>query len=824
MGDREETSDVVTDTSFSPAREVSCRVINSIFKYMDTIGCDTTHLLNELPYSKQYLTNPFNWVSYSLRDKICDRVAELNNDESIMYKVGLATPKLKSLGGFEHLVRLLGSPKLAYKSVPKYTRFFDRAFQFKVNIIGDNQAIVTVSLPKEYQPSVHACYYTQGILAAIATLWGYPAAEVRETQCMCQPSEGRLGQQKRYGADICQYRVAWQSVGPWFRSPFVKLQTPDEIPETVSELENQFLIMEERNAELFQRNTELAKVREIALGINSVRTVDDVYRLVVELTRDIPGVRFVIIQQVDESGQYLTTPYYSKIRRESIRKTLKAMGFDLDRQLGKKPTSRKLLLPIAKIKVAQDYLANPRIIVKEHLYEVLSDLWPVKLCDTIQNVIGVKKFVIVPIVAESQKDTALVVFLDSEIHWEILEMVAAHCVTAINNVSMLETQGKTLQSLVESQKMLHFTLESIAEGITVTDLKGNITQMNEAAVCMHGYTNKDELIDKSALKLIAEKDHARAMESIRKTLKSGYSGTIEYTFLRKDGSEFSAELNAAVIKDASGKPKGFVSTTRDITERKRLFEQLQELYESEKKQREELKAEQEARGQFLHVLTHELKTPLTPLFASAEILKDLYATQADSIELRLANSILNGTQTLISRLDDLLDLARFSVGSFTIQAKIMDFRVLLKTTVASFQPQADIKRQSFHIDLPRNLPKIMGDNSRLEQVILNLLSNASKFSPEGSCITVKARVKRGELFVQVIDQGIGLSPEEQERIFKPYHRVEQDRQHFSGLGLGLSIARQIVEAHGGKIYVESQFGKGSTFSFSLPLNEPRTKR
>ena len=123
----------------------------------------------------------------------------------------------------------------------------------------------------------------------------------------------------------------------------------------------------------------------------------------------------------------------------------------------------------------------------------------------------------------------------------------------------------------------------------------------------------------------------------------------------------------------------------------------------------------------------------------------------------------------------------------------------------------------------RSLPKIMGDNSRLEQVIFNLLSNAGKFSPEGSCITVKARVKRGELFVQVIDQGIGLSSEEQERIFKPYHRVEQDRQHFSGLGLGLSIARQIVEAHVGKIYVESQLGKGSTFSFSLPLNGPGTK-
>jgi len=102
-------------------------------------------------------------------------------------------------------------------------------------------------------------------------------------------------------------------------------------------------------------------------------------------------------------------------------------------------------------------------------------------------------------------------------------------------------------------------------------------------------------------------------------------------------------------------------------------------------------------------------------------------------------------------------------------------------------------------------------------VLINLLSNATKFSPENSSITVRARAEGSELVVEVEDHGTGLSEEEQERVFKPYHRVEQDRQRFTGLGLGLAISKQIVEAHGGRIRVESQLGRGSTFSFSLPV-------
>ncbi len=239
----------------------------------------------------------------------------------------------------------------------------------------------------------------------------------------------------------------------------------------------------------------------------------------------------------------------------------------------------------------------------------------------------------------------------------------------------------------------------------------------------------------------------------------------------------------------------------------RMLESLQELYEKERKEREELIEEGKARAQFIHILAHELRTPLTPLMTSTEMLKDLLASEKKMRQCnKLADAALSSVKTLASRLDDLLDIARYTVGAFTIECQSMDIKVLLEEVASRFGAMVEENKQLLNVNVPPDLPPINADPNRLEQVIVNLLSNAVKFSPAGGCIELKARIDNGKLLVSVSDQGSGLSPEEQERIFKPYHRVEQDRQRLPGLGLGLAIAKQIIEAHGGKIYVESQRG------------------
>ena len=120
-------------------------------------------------------------------------------------------------------------------------------------------------------------------------------------------------------------------------------------------------------------------------------------------------------------------------------------------------------------------------------------------------------------------------------------------------------------------------------------------------------------------------------------------------------------------------------------------------------------------------------------------------------------------------------------------------------------------------DLPDSLPPINADAQRLEQVLRNLLINAVKFTPSGGSITLRTNKQNASLVVEVQDSGIGIPKEEQARLFEPYYRAEADRQHFQGLGLGLSLSKQIIELHGGRIWVTSEVGKGSTFAFSLPL-------
>ena len=128
------------------------------------------------------------------------------------------------------------------------------------------------------------------------------------------------------------------------------------------------------------------------------------------------------------------------------------------------------------------------------------------------------------------------------------------------------------------------------------------------------------------------------------------------------------------------------------------------------------------------------------------------------------------------------------------------------------------------LDVPPSVPMVNGDREHLDQVLLNLISNAMKFSGEGTKIRVKLRQKGADLVVSIKDNGPGITEEEQMRIFTPYYRLEADRQRFPGLGLGLTVSKHLVEQHGGKIWVESELEKGSTFFFSLPVAEQEAAR
>ncbi len=718
---------------------VSCRVANSILKYLDSLGYDAISITGRLPVSYEYLSNSLNWISADIRDTLATRAVELTNDEKIMYRVGLATPRLSPINGFEYLIRFLGNPERAYKKVPQYAHLFDKSTLFDIEISGEGQATVIFSLLEGGRMSKHACYYAQGVLAAIPTVWGLPPASVQETQCMLD-EESNSESNPLQDFKQCIYKMTW--VVPEKKTLKLKdrlLRRSPGATDTLKKLEENFHQLDEKNAELISRNTQLSIIREIALSIDSVRTSDQVLELVVEKTRDIPGIRFALVFELDGKTGMIDIPYFSKARGP-IARELKAIGFDPETYLGRNPANRTFVFSIDRIDTAMDLVRQPRVIIKQHLYEFTGRALPRTLSDTIERVLGVKSVILVPIIIDGKLIASMMFLTTGKVPTDILEMAAAHCATALKNVQKTESlemknrelsainiitsrisylhgldaqlkgaldeilkifsangasihlisndgkyldmvaqkgmpefvavmtrhfpiehsaadrflnsrlafvmgdmsqftsnneeyktvvddihnipyittriewggsikgililvryrnepftgmdtslfvtianqiaiclENNQLQSAVSaSEERLNMIFQSTAEGIIEIDLDGRIIRVNQAVVHMHGYDRPEEVTGLSIYDLISETDRKLALNAKGNTLNTGSSTIMEFSFRRKDGTLFCGEASASLIRDAAGNPSGFVTVTRDVTDRKKAEEALRE--------------------------------------------------------------------------------------------------------------------------------------------------------------------------------------------------------------------------------------------------------
>jgi PAS domain S-box-containing protein len=367
-------------------------------------------------------------------------------------------------------------------------------------------------------------------------------------------------------------------------------------------------------------------------------------------------------------------------------------------------------------------------------------------------------------------------------------------------------------ALADEATRRRILVDQSRDGIVVLDQSGKVYETNKRFAEMLGYTPQ-EVTQLCVWDWEYQFTRSRLLEMLRSVDEAG--DHFETVHRRKDGTFYDVEIstNGAVC---SGQ-KLIFCVCRDITERKHMEQTVLGLYEKEKKQKEELQEEARTRGLFIDVLAHELRTPLTPILSSTSMLRDLLAKNENNILKKLALNIQNSAQTLAGRLEELLEVARYSRGTFKLKKQATDVNGFVEGVITRFKPTLEPNKQQLIQIIPGGLPQIEMDQSRIEQVLINLLSNAGKFAP-GTDITLEIKADNDQLLFSVIDTGIGISKEEQARIFQPYHRVEQDRQQFPGIGLGLAVCKQIVEAHGGKIWVKSERGKGSTFTFSLPVN------
>jgi PAS domain S-box-containing protein len=379
------------------------------------------------------------------------------------------------------------------------------------------------------------------------------------------------------------------------------------------------------------------------------------------------------------------------------------------------------------------------------------------------------------------------------------------------------TARKELErALQHSETRFRATFENAAVGMAHVGLDGRWLLVNRRLCQLLGYTHA-ELMPLSFRDLThpddLEQDLALAGQVHRGEIPTY---TMEKRYRRKNVDYFWGELTVSLLRDERGEPLNFISVIKDISERKRVTDELQA-------SRAIAVDALRSKDQFFAALSHELRTPLNPVML---LTGDAIADPATPDHLREAFQTIESAVMQQTRLiDDLLDLARVTGGKLALHRESMELRRFLQSIVVSLR--ADASRKGIVLEL-RGVPGpvlIDADEGRMRQVFANVVGNALKFTPQNGSVAVELSIdsERREAVVAVIDTGLGMSAEEQGRIFQRFSQGEHARSapgKFGGLGLGLTIAKGLVEQHGGTMSAYSAGShQGSTFTLRFPLAE-----
>jgi signal transduction histidine kinase len=216
-------------------------------------------------------------------------------------------------------------------------------------------------------------------------------------------------------------------------------------------------------------------------------------------------------------------------------------------------------------------------------------------------------------------------------------------------------------------------------------------------------------------------------------------------------------------------------------------------------------------------MSHELRTPLNAIIGFSEILSEKMFGDINEKQTEYVQDILESGRHLLSLINDILDLSKVEAGRMELEATDFDLPSAIDNALTLVRERAARRGITLRRTIDDRLGMLRGDERKVKQVLLNLLSNALKFTPEGGRIDVSAHLQDGTAEVAVADTGVGIAPEDQEAVFEEFRQVGTADKKVEGTGLGLALSRKFIELHGGRIWVKSQLGVGSTFAFSLPL-------
>lgn len=333
---------------------------------------------------------------------------------------------------------------------------------------------------------------------------------------------------------------------------------------------------------------------------------------------------------------------------------------------------------------------------------------------------------------------------------------------------------------------------SIPQIVWTADAEGKITYWNKAWYNYTGLKN-EEAISNTWIQFVNPQDREENIKTWEKSVETGNEFGCEHRIKRHDGV-YRWHLSRAIPqKDKEGNILRWVGASTDIQEIKELEEQ---------------------KDFFIGMASHELKTPITSIKGYIQILQEMYADNGDRFLNSSLNTVDKQIRTLTELITDLLDLSKIKSGALVLNKshfKILEFAKEYISEIQRIHPLCNI------IFEPSENIEIFADRERLGQVLINFLTNAVKYSPDECDVHVRIWHSENEVTFSVQDFGIGISPLDQKRIFERFYRVEgTNEKTYRGFGIGLNIAAEIIERHGGTVHVESEIGKGSILSFTIP--------
>ncbi len=360
---------------------------------------------------------------------------------------------------------------------------------------------------------------------------------------------------------------------------------------------------------------------------------------------------------------------------------------------------------------------------------------------------------------------------------------------------------RNVAGLRQRDAEMRAALEGMADAVLVVSAPGRIVDANPAAVSLLGARDRSELL------LPVETFHSRfqlrhgdgtpippAESPTSRALAGETLRGFEALLRRAGGTDVVVGITASAVPEPRGRPRLAVAVLRDMTELRRF---------------------EEMRDEFLSTAAHEFKTPLAVVKAYAQLLRKREAPEAPPLEV-----IDRQVERLNRLVQQLLEVSRFRIGGPELRRERYD----LAEQVSRVTEEAQRRTPSHRLRLEeRAAAPVIADRRRIEQVLVNLLDNAVKFSPGGGDVRARVSLRGGEVVVSVQDAGVGIPRDRQSRVFERYYRAHLGTAHdYGGIGVGLDMSREIVARHGGSMWFESAEGVGSTFSFSLPLAEGGT--